>query len=50
MDHAFTYRLESDDIGGVLLQFIDVPEAHTFAPTVPDRGANPALCVMLRGA
>jgi antitoxin HicB len=43
MDHAYPYRLEPDDAGGMLLQFIDVPEAHTVAPTVPNATTDPAL-------
>ena len=42
MTHAFPYRFEPD-AGGVLVQFIDVPEAHTFAPTEADTAGDHAL-------
>jgi antitoxin HicB len=42
MAHAFPYRFEPES-GGVLVQFIDVPEAHTFAPTEADAGGENAL-------
>jgi len=29
MAHAFSYAFEHDESGGVLVQFVDVPEAHT---------------------
>jgi antitoxin HicB len=29
MTHAFPYAFEPEEPGGVLLQFVDVPEAHT---------------------
>ena len=29
MTHAFPYAFEPDQSGGVLVQFVDVPEAHT---------------------
>jgi antitoxin HicB len=35
MTHAFPYAFEPEESGGVLLQFVDIPEAHTF-------GANEA--------
>jgi antitoxin HicB len=41
--YAFPYRLEPDDAGGILLEFIDVPETHTFAPTAADAGDRLAL-------
>jgi antitoxin HicB len=43
MAHAFTYRFEPQERGGVLVQFIDVPEAHTFGPTEADAGGEQAL-------
>jgi antitoxin HicB len=42
MAHAFPYRFEPD-AGGVLVQFIDVPEAHSFGATEADAGASNAL-------
>jgi antitoxin HicB len=43
MAHAFPYRFEPQESGGVLVQFIDVPEAHTFGPTEADAGGDNAL-------
>jgi antitoxin HicB len=43
MQHAFPYRLESEQAGGALIQFVDVPEAHTVAPTAADACGDPAL-------
>ena len=43
MTHAFPYRVEPQESGGVLVQFIDVPEAHTFGATEADAGGNHAL-------
>jgi antitoxin HicB len=42
MAHAFPYRSEPN-AGGVLVQFIDVPEAHTFGATEADAGGGNAL-------
>ena len=42
MTFAFPYRLEPD-AGGVAVQFIDVPEAHTFGGTEADAGGDSAL-------
>jgi antitoxin HicB len=42
MAHAFPYRFEPD-ADGVLVQFIDVPEAHTFAPIEAEAGGEQAL-------
>jgi antitoxin HicB len=39
MKPAFPYRLQPE-AGGVLVQFIDVPEAHTFGPTEADAGGE----------
>jgi antitoxin HicB len=33
MTHAFPYTFEPEEAGGVLLQFVDVPEAHTAGAT-----------------
>jgi hypothetical protein len=41
MAPAFPYRFELQESGGVLVQFIDVPEAHTFRATEADAGATP---------
>jgi hypothetical protein len=38
MAHAFPYRLEPQDSGGVLVQFIDLPEAHTSGATEAEAG------------
>jgi antitoxin HicB len=43
MAHAFPYRFEPQEAGGVLVQFIDVPEAHTFGATEADAGGDNAL-------
>jgi antitoxin HicB len=42
MAPAFPYRFEPD-AGGVAVQFIDVPEAHTFGETEADAGGDNAL-------
>ncbi|MCE3247627.1 MAG: HicB like antitoxin of bacterial toxin-antitoxin system [Geminicoccaceae bacterium] len=33
MTHAFPYEFEPEESGGALLQFVDVPEAHTSGAT-----------------
>ena len=33
MAHAFPYLFEPEESGGVLVQFVDVPEAHTGGAT-----------------
>ena len=43
MEHAFPYRFEPQKSGGVLVQFIDVPEAYTFGATETDAGGDNAL-------
>ena len=43
MQHAFPYRLEPEQTGGALIQFVDAPEAHTVAPTAATAGGEPAL-------
>jgi antitoxin HicB len=43
MQHAFPYRLEPEQTGGALIQFVDVPEAHTVAPTAATAGGDAAL-------
>jgi antitoxin HicB len=42
MAHAFPYRFEPEE-QGVLVQFIDVPEAHTSGPTETAAGGDHAL-------
>jgi antitoxin HicB len=42
MAHAFPYRFEPQAAGGVLVQFIDVPEAHSFGPTEAAAGGDNA--------
>jgi antitoxin HicB len=42
MAHAFPYRFEPEP-AGVLAQFIDVPEAHTFGATEAETGGENAL-------
>jgi antitoxin HicB len=47
MEHAFSYRFEPQEAGGVLAQFIDVAEAHTFGVTETDAGgANAFGCLI----
>jgi antitoxin HicB len=43
MSQAFPYRFEPQEAGGVLVQFIDVPEAHTLGATEADAGGDHAL-------
>jgi hypothetical protein len=43
MAHAFPYEFEPQERGGGLVQFIDVPEAHTFGLTEADAGGDNAL-------
>jgi len=43
MQYAFPYRLEPEPAGGALIQFVDVPEAHSIAPTAADAAGEPAL-------
>jgi antitoxin HicB len=45
MAHAFPYRLEPEP-GGVLAQFIDLPEAHTFGANEAEAGANALDCLI----
>ncbi|MGH6898751.1 MAG: type II toxin-antitoxin system HicB family antitoxin [Geminicoccaceae bacterium] len=46
MAHAFPYRFEPQESGGVLVQFIDVPEAHSFGPTEAAAGDNALDCLI----
>ena len=43
MEHALPYEFEPQESGGVLLQFVDVPEAHTSGPTEAAAGGDNAL-------
>ena len=45
MAQAFPYRFEPQESGGVLAQFIDVPEAHTFGASEADAGGDNAPLV-----
>lgn len=38
MPRALPYRFEPQESGGVLGQFVDVPEAHTFGASEADAG------------
>ncbi len=49
MQHAFPYRLEPTDRRHVI-QFIDVPEAHTLAPTAAGAARRPCARLPDRGA
>lgn len=47
MAHAFPYRFEPQASGGVVAQFIDIPEAHTCGATEADAaGANAMDCLI----
>jgi antitoxin HicB len=43
MEHAFPYSFEPQESGGVLVQFIDVPEAHTSGASEAEAGGAHAL-------
>ena len=43
MAQAFPYRFEPQESGGVLAQFIDVPEAHAFGASEAEAGGDRAL-------
>jgi antitoxin HicB len=43
MRHAFPYRFEPQDSGVVLVQFVDVPEAHTSGASEAEAGGERAL-------
>jgi antitoxin HicB len=43
MAHVFPYRFEPQQSGGVLVQFVDVPEAHTFGSSEADADGDNAL-------
>jgi antitoxin HicB len=43
MTHAFPYAFEPEESGGVLVRFVDVPEAHTFGANEAAAGGEQAL-------
>jgi antitoxin HicB len=43
MKQAFPYRSEPQDAGGVVVQFVDVPEAYAVGATEADAGGDRAL-------
>ena len=49
MAQAFPYRFEPQASGGVLAQFIDVPEAHTFGASEAEAGGDHALDCLIAG-
>lgn len=46
MEHAFPYRFEPEERGGVLVQFADVPEAHTFGVNEAEAAAHALDCLI----
>ncbi len=46
MTQAFPYVFEPDEAGGVLVQFVDVPEAHTFGATEAAAGEQALDCLI----
>ena len=46
MTHAFPYAFEPDESGGVLVQFVDVPEAHTSGASEPAAGEQALDCLI----
>jgi hypothetical protein len=44
MTHAFRYAFEPEESGGVLVQFVDVPEAHTTGATETAGGEQALDC------
>jgi antitoxin HicB len=44
--HRFPYAFEPEESGGVLLQFVDVPEAHTSAATEAAAGDQALDCLV----
>jgi antitoxin HicB len=46
MAHAFPYAFEPEESGGVLVQFIDVPEAHTCGATEASAGDQAPDCLI----
>lgn len=46
MEHAFPYRFEPEEPDGVLVQFVDVPEAHTFGVTEAEAAGRALDCLI----
>ena len=46
MTHAFPYTFESEESGGVLVQFVDVPEAHTSGASEAAAGEQALDCLI----
>jgi antitoxin HicB len=46
MTHAFPYAFEPEESGGVLVQFVDVPEAHTAGATEAAAGEQALDCLI----
>jgi antitoxin HicB len=46
MEHAFSYRFEPEESGGVLVQFVDVPEAHSSGATEAEVGDRALDCLI----
>jgi antitoxin HicB len=46
MTHAFPYAVEPEESGGVLLQFADVPEAHTSVAAEAAAGEQALDCLI----
>ncbi len=46
MTHAYPYICEPEESGGVLVQFIDVPEAHTAGTTEAAAGEQALDCLI----
>ena len=46
MTQAFPYVFEPDEAGGVLVQFVDVPEANTFGATEKAAGEQALDCLI----
>ena len=46
MTHAFPYAFEPEESGGVLVQFVDVPEAHTSGATEAAAGELALDCLI----
>jgi antitoxin HicB len=44
--HRFPYAFEPEEPGGVLLQFVDIPEAHTSAATEAAAGDQALDCLV----
>ena len=46
MTHAFPYTFEPEQSGGVLVQFVDVPEAHTSGASEAAAGEQALDCLI----